>query len=306
MITSPTVFITGAGASWEYGFPLGRELVRQIVQGTAKGGDLRAELLRTDYIREGDIDAFSERLRGSDPRSIDTFLEGNQPEMVEIGKAAIALLILRAEHQCKREGRLFIGSELLQDHWLGYVWDLMRSGSTPENFANNQISFVTFNYDRLIEYYFETVLQHTFGIRHEAAKTLQQSLRIVHLHGELGTPIFGQYQNQLQGLLVREAAKGILVIHDQFATDDPNFRRARELLEPASIVCMLGFGYHPVNIERLKLGRYTVDANKQVAGSTYLMGGAQVRVAQKRLQRAFPSHPGLKAEQFLKEAVELV
>src|SRR5881409_3087217 len=119
MITLTTVFVIGAGASAGYGFPLGAELVRLIVQGTVQGGPMRRDLLTAGF-RDDGLDAFAERLRGADPRSIDTFLEGNDAKTVEIGKAAIALLILGAEGQCLRDGRLFIGSQRLEDHWLGY------------------------------------------------------------------------------------------------------------------------------------------------------------------------------------------
>ena len=306
MITSPTVLIVGAGASWGYGFPLGAELVRLIVAGTGKNGPQRQALLRAG-LHEGDLDGFSERLRLSGARSIDTFLEGSDATTVEIGKAAIALIILQAEYQCRREGKLFIGSgERLKDHWVEYVWDRMRTGSTPETFANNQISFITFNYDRVIEYYFKTVLQNTFAFRPQAAEELTQSLRIVHLHGQLGTPIFGQYQDPLPGLLVQEAAKGIQVIHDQFPDADPNFRAAHTALEAASTVGLLGFGYHRVNIERLRLGTYLERATVAVAGNTFNMGLAEIQVAQGLIRRTLAVQPTYTAERFLREMVQFV
>jgi hypothetical protein len=305
MIATPTVLIIGAGASVGYGFPLGIDLVKLIVAAAGQGSPQRRELLSAEF-RGGDLDTFSERLRLAGARSIDTFLEGNASTMVEIGKAAIALIILQKEDQCKREGRLFIGSaERLKDHWLEFVWDQMRTGSAAETFVNNQITFITFNYDRLIEYYFRTVLQNAFALPAQEAENLTRSLRIIHLHGQLGTPIFGHYRDPLPGLLVQEAAKGIRVIHDQFADTDSNFQAAHGALEGASRVCMLGFGYHPVNIERLRLAKYLARKDVDVQGSAYNMGLAEVQAAHARLGRTFAVQPNYQAEQFLREMVQL-
>ena len=75
MITIPTVFIIGAGASAEYGFPLGHGLVQNIVAGTAPQGGLSVELLRAGFTKD-ELNEFNRKLRGADPLSIDTFLEG--------------------------------------------------------------------------------------------------------------------------------------------------------------------------------------------------------------------------------------
>lgn len=307
MITTPMVLIIGAGASVDYGFPLGSGLVTEIVSGLAPGNKntLRVSLRRAGF-EEGDLNEFRRRLIGSDPLSIDAFLEGAEPEVVAIGRAAIATIVLGREHLCKERGVL-ISRRLEEDHWLRYVWNEMRERSTPETFTKNQISFVTFNYDRTIEYYFENVLQDAFDLPHQAASELVHSLHIVHLHGHPSTE-FGDYFDPQPGALVLRAAEGIRVIHDRVAADDPNFALAHEWMKQASQVCFVGFGYHPVNIERLQVAQH-LPSGRPIMGSTYEMGEAQVDTAKLRIG-GHTAMAGwwrnLKAERFLREAVRFM
>src|SRR5690348_6737944 len=90
-------------------------------------GNLTVELLRAGF-NEQELNEFFRKLRASDSLSIDTFLEGNDYNRFQaIGKAAIALTILRAERDSVR-GETWPGRNVPADHWLRYVWNLMRSG----------------------------------------------------------------------------------------------------------------------------------------------------------------------------------
>ena len=51
---------------------------------------------------------------------------------------------------------------------------------------------------------------------------------------------------------MKTATDGIRVIHEDI-DDDPVFKEAHELLRKAECVIFLGFGYHPKNVERLRL-----------------------------------------------------
>ncbi len=75
--------------------------------------------------------------------------------------------------------------------------------------------------------------------------------------------------------------------------------------------CILGFGYHPVNIERLRLNEMLPAESRpgcEIAASTYGMGDAEVRVAEGRIRRGlYTRHRSdLKAERFLREAAQLI
>jgi len=268
-------------------------------------GDLRAELLRADF-SEAELNEFSIKLRDSDPLSIDTFLEGNTYDRFqEIGKAAIAITILRAE-QSSRDGEKFMGRNVPDDHWLRYVWNLVRSGCTsPDMFAENKLSVVTFNYDRTVEWYFPIVLQNAFNLRPDEARALfAETIRVVHLHGQIAERAFGQYAERLAGVEVKRVAAGIRVVHDP-ASERP-FAEAWDLFKQARLLCILGFGYHPVNIERLRVKDHLM-GGIPIAASTFDMGQAEVRVATGRMERDLytMNRNDLKAERFLREAAQL-
>src|SRR5262245_10532119 len=109
MLSKQIVFVLGAGASAPYGFPLGMDLVDQIcaeILGRAFGTiperlepriDPRlAQRLVTMGHTVPRINDFAIALRGTRPYSIDSFLE-TRKEFLDVGKAAIADVLLRAE-----------------------------------------------------------------------------------------------------------------------------------------------------------------------------------------------------------------
>ena len=83
MITTETVLILGAGASADYGFPVGRQLLDAVCQNQTYQA---LEPLEYDYVQ---AKAFIEALKTSAYSSVDAFLE-KFPTFLEIGKAAIA------------------------------------------------------------------------------------------------------------------------------------------------------------------------------------------------------------------------
>src|SRR2546423_9819863 len=98
MITRPTVLVLGAGASADYGFPLGYRVVTQICHGlTSPNEDLHKRLLGCAF-SANDIESFRIALELSAQLSIDTFLE-NRPDFLKIGKAAIACCLIPCESQ---------------------------------------------------------------------------------------------------------------------------------------------------------------------------------------------------------------
>ncbi|MEE4354131.1 MAG: hypothetical protein V2J25_14820, partial [Desulfatiglans sp.] len=130
---------------------------------------------REDYIE------FADDLAKSGYSSVDAFLE-NKQEWLDVGKAAIALQMLRAESECKH--RLFPPKQP-SDHWYETLWTHL-SAPSWRGFKSNPISIVTFNYDRSLEHYLVTVACNRYGIRpHTALRGITQ-FPILHVHGDLG------------------------------------------------------------------------------------------------------------------------
>ena len=93
MIKDKTVLVLGAGASFPYGLPLGRELVKKIVVGIGADGlganNLLFKHIRANYPNQWRT--FIDRLVYSDCDSIDAFLEKEEnKDLLQIGKESIA------------------------------------------------------------------------------------------------------------------------------------------------------------------------------------------------------------------------
>jgi hypothetical protein len=109
MITKPTVFVLGAGSMADYEFPIGRELVRDVVDGFAVNGELRRLLLANSDFQEQQLNRYLEALDGSAQNSVDAFLE-EQPDHLEIGIATMSIaLVVTVSAYCHHEPRTTVG-----------------------------------------------------------------------------------------------------------------------------------------------------------------------------------------------------
>ena len=83
------------------------------------------------------------------PLSVDALIE-HRPEFLEVGKAAMARVLLSKE----RHDALFDQKEGdIEGDWMGLLFRYM--AGPLEDFGRNAVSFVTFNYDRLIELFYD-------------------------------------------------------------------------------------------------------------------------------------------------------
>lgn len=261
MITIPTTLVLGAGASKPYGFPTGRELRAELCSpGMLKG-------LEKKFSKE-DVRAFCDAFQKSQMPSIDAFLgrRGNDrvgyvgsPTFSELGKAAIAYLLIQRE----AADQLFHERD---DHWYQYLWS--RISDSLDSFPSNRLRIITFNYDRSLEAYLLTALQHAFGVPEHQAASLLRHIPILHVYGQLGTlPELSwttqQETRRYEGdnvtpLAIAVAANGIRVI-DEHRDDDEVFAQAYEYLSTSQRICFIGFGFDETNVRRLQLARLTAD-----------------------------------------------
>ena len=205
--------------------------------------------------------------------SVDEFL-GTRRDLVPIGKALIAISLLVYE----QEGHLYRGN--CNPSWLQVL--SARLDAPVNEWGRNRLSIITFNYDRVVEYFLHSSLVYRFHISNdEATALLRSAVRVLHLHGQLGN-FHGlgdgeprQFGPQLTAPLIKIAAEGIRIIHE----GDPEsaaFVEARGLLSSAHEVVFMGFGYGVTNMSRLQLG--TILHGKRVLGSSIKMN--QVERAQ--------------------------
>ncbi len=150
MTSTPTVFILGAGASAPYGFPTGPGLVRRLIHRIMDPRESQLSHPIRTLIEMGHshlkLMEFAQAVQKSGLSSVDLFLE-HRPEFMEIGKRTMGALLIEGE----MPQSLHIEGE---DRWYKRVWNQIAE-AVRRGMKEDQVSFVTFNYDRSLEEYLE-------------------------------------------------------------------------------------------------------------------------------------------------------
>ena len=271
MIEKSTVLILGAGASMPYGFPSGEGLMQEILEGIRPnlGKELFRVLLGFGF-KSDDIDNFYTGLKHFRKFSVDEFLE-RQPDFMKIGKIVITLTLSTYE----KKDELF--EQKSDKDWYRHLW-VKLSDTTFEEFDKNQLSIITFNYDRSIEHFLFTAMRALYrGFEQDCAKMLKK-IPIIHVHGRLGAlPWQGKngrsYQPSIALDEVENISNQIKVMKEQ--DDSPReFEEAVRILNSAELICLLGFGYNPRNLQRLN-AKETFAIRKSIYGTTLGFGVAE-------------------------------
>jgi len=248
VILTPTVLVLGAGASAPYGFPVASELKERICSIFVKDSVGVRLLHEGSEIPMNVFIEFRDAFHKSGQSSVDAFLE-HRPEFIDVGKLAIAYNLMPYES----EDALFESTGTRGGNWYQYLSEKLNASF--EKFAENQLSVITFNYDRSLEHYLLTTLQNAHGRGREECGEMLRKIPIHHVYGQLSrhpypdeharpyNPERGTYKS------VGYAARGITLLHEA----KPKIDAAREALKAADRICFLGFSYHPLNLERLKL-----------------------------------------------------
>jgi hypothetical protein len=277
MITKNTVFVLGAGASADFGYPLGNDLRKRIIEKFKGENDAVHELGTalgefphdaSDYYDT--ITNFATRLDHACDFSIDEFLERHQKSFLRIGKLAIAYILAQCEDNDK----------LRQDRsWYKTLLHEMKRNTSLDTFGQNKISFITFNYDRSLEHFLYTALiAYDEKIRKEHVIEILNQIPIIHLYGQLD-PLPWQhrdgreYGRKFTPAQLKSYQKQINIVFEDFqGRVKENFQRAFELLTEAERIYILGFGWYPENISRLKLR--DLEPEKTV-GTSYGLGNQE-------------------------------
>lgn len=255
MITHPTTFVVGAGASNDYGLPTSATL-RQKAQSLTPQHDAYQLLLSTELCRPKQLNTILDDLRHQGTSSIDEFLFARQDDEVtmRVGRALIALLLATHFPKIKSPDTLGAGAP----DWLGYIIDRMQSGAKDcEAFAqgNAEVRFVTFNFDSIIEQRLEKALRNLY--RGTAEAKLREAInavhrQVIHVHGKLELPPpapVGFTSDWVSWLSAAPSA--IRVVLDQI--EDDTLSETRQAVLRSEVLCFLGFAYATENLARLDL-----------------------------------------------------
>ncbi len=249
------------------------------------------EMLKNTF-PQGLLDSFGDKLHASGEESIDAFLEYQTGDFLDIGKAAIAAVMLAFERDTAIYED-FIEKRLLTDFikerekdgtensWYQLLWKAL---SAPfDKFGSNQLSVVTFNYDRSLEHYLFTCLKNKYHGKDDS-EYKKLICPIVHIHGSLGplswqapllpkssVPYDLMYKtdaNQKKRVNAFQIARKKIKVIPESKDDTPKLAMAREWINDSERLIFLGFGYHKTNMERLKIGEL-VDRKTEIKGTTY-------------------------------------
>jgi hypothetical protein len=297
MFKRQTLFVLGAGSSFEVDIPLGTGLAKTI----SATMDIRFGK-GMEPIGSGDIDLFSyvtykrhqERTEFQEAawlirdgiglsQSIDDFLDMHRsnPYVVECGKAAIVKSVLEAEGK----SRLYFGGSSETETFIPYniadTWFVkfmrMLGRDIPKENVNSifdPVSIIVFNYNRCVEHFLVHALQKLYGIRGDEASAIVDDLHIIHPYGVVGdlraVPFGTTRANYV------ELARSIRTYTEQIAAGERIAQLAAEV-ERAQCIVFLGFAYHSQNMLILKPPK-AMPQNIPVYGTAYNMSDADVEV----------------------------
>ncbi|OSI26580.1 hypothetical protein [Bradyrhizobium canariense] len=280
MFKQNVVFVIGAGASREYDFPLGSHLKDEIASatrfrfdhGTSRLSSGSPELLdhirrhvAGDLSRSNDYTKAANVLAGAIPSfiSIDEALHyvSESPEAVEVGKIAIVEQILKAERGSAlafdtRTGR----PGQLPDGWIAEFFSMAIAGVQRKELHSifEHVTFINFNYDRAIEQYLYWALQERASAGANEAKEIVDGLNMLRPYGSIGrfSPNYGD-----------QFAFGTTAHFDPFSRLDAlgtytdqkpmhDLKAMSAALLDAKMILILGFGYHPSNVDVIKVNGF--------------------------------------------------
>jgi hypothetical protein len=293
MITRNTVFILGAGASVPYGFPSGETLRLDICKKFVKRIISLGNIPHHATAEIKDIVAkarpFCDAFFKSSTHSIDLFLARNIL-FSEIGKMAIVSSILEAEkNSAFRED---MSDQYKSQDWYSYLFkkmteDLTDTGSY-RNFGENKVTFITFNYDRSLEYFLYESLSNAFNsARKDEIIDQLRFINIFHVYGVIDNlPWQGggtEYKVDSSLAAINRMRNNIRLIHERINSESREMKRA---MRYASRFYFLGFGYAEENLDILGISSF-LDGHQDIYGTAFGMTEKEISEKRSYLRKNF-------------------
>ncbi|WP_413711828.1 hypothetical protein [Rhizobium sp. Rhizsp82] len=318
MFNNKTVFIVGAGASFEIGLPVGTDLTGIIAQklDIKNNGswDVHGDksLLRAVAAMAQATGSYGQAMnRFSDAAqeisrampqaiSIDNFLHthADDADIVALGKMGIAASILEAE----QASRIYRQEHGVYSIDFGAVksWHNTFCKMLTENVQRQEVekifdnvAFISFNYDRCIEHYMSVWLSTYMRISFAEACRICNKLQIFHPYGQVGKlpwqtddGVGVGFGEQLSEYNISNTARQIRTFTER-VDDEEMLSRMRNTVSDASTIIYLGFAYARMNMELLRVN-YT-GTQKRVYGTTYFMSEANKKQSIDRVSYALSS-----------------
>lgn len=296
MFTPKTIFVVGAGASCEIGLPIGNALRDRITEmchiDRASGFSNRKFEIAAHQLCDGNQSLWQRihpaiqqlRLGLANVASIDTYLDIHRDNdaMISAGKMAIVIAILEAERNSAfinkfkiptqtDDGIVFnMGDNRYDSSWYMHFGRLLTQNVTLENVDSifDNVSFITFNYDRCIETFAFEWMKQTFGLHEQKASEIASKLEVLHVYGSIGAlPWKGGdvpygFSNGQDFARLSQGIKTFTESADSVTVDI-----IRSRIVAAETLVFLGFGWLPQNLDILHTGQKA--SAKRVFFTTY-------------------------------------
>jgi hypothetical protein len=280
MIKEKTVFILGAGASAPYRYHTGKELRDYIC--THFPSDYRSLIKNNPWsarkreIKIGEADKFSKVFDKSNTQSIDLFL-ASRPEYSEIGKIAIVTAILGSERQNWNSGPRYPKQD-----WFLYLFNRMRrelnKPDSYKKFGENNVAFITFNYDRFFEHYLYESFINSFNLGIDPdyiGKDFFQDnpnfipFPVLHVYGKISEVQWlggYEYGEVYDWGIINNLKDNIRVIYDRV---DAEIQNIKGRIQWAERIFFLGFGYAQENLDALEIP-YVFKKGQHIYGTVHI------------------------------------
>jgi hypothetical protein len=303
MIDVPTLFILGTGASKPYDFPVGSELKEQIIKDFTVEIERLLQNSSSLHQREknsviSDAKSFVNNFKKTPNESIDNYLATN-PKYSHIGKMAITIFILLKE----RTSKFFDDKNKPddKDDWYKLIFNRMLSQcNNPEGykkFKENKIAFITFNYDRSLEYFLSRSFCHNFYESRDGFEfSLQEHIPfpIIHVYGQVAPFVWSSgpflnneiddYRDYIMSYkAIEKLSEGIRVVGER--TQEDLGAKIRDLFKHHERIFFCGFGYAEENLKAIGIPR-NIDENSQVFGTAMGKNPNEIR----DIKNIFPLH----------------
>ena len=275
-----TLVVLGAGASKPYGYPVGSELKNKIIHSILGNNGVVFEILKELYPVE-ELVKFAKAFMNSRISSIDAFLVHQNNRYAEIGKIAIAAVMLESE----RSLNLFPESA----DWFSYFFNKY-FGPSNVPLEERGVAFITFNYEFTLQRMLRKALESAYNLEFNRSIELLEQIPILHVYGNIGDePISrnGKFLDRdsidFRRYRATEASKSIKVMYEDREVIDKKFSG---YFYEASTIYFLGCECDKLNMERLG-----VDWSKVKGGikcSRYGLREAETIEASTRFEPAKP------------------
>lgn len=219
---------------------------------------------RTSNKMRETVVSFAKSIRHSMMVSTDEFLKNrlNQEKLEEadFGKRLIAREILVAERESEKQFSYEDGKRLSKKYWLGnidWIQHLLSRIDQQSNWEEilKQTVFLTFNYDRVLEYCIFLYLTSDKRYADADAHSFIKDMQIYHVNGFIGSLEkirFGDVENGKY----QEIAKGMETVWEKrLKPNESEKEKFQEFLKKARRVYFLGFSYIPDNLDSIGIYR---------------------------------------------------